>query len=139
MLYLVQRNGQNYGPYTIEDLQRYVASGNVLLSDLACVEGHPTQQWVLVGQLLGASTPAPPAAPGSPQAGPAGALNPNLKVPPGARAILATVNGDVVTTGDVNARRRLFAVSAGLPMSEDVLDRLSPQVLRQLIDFGVAK
>ena len=26
MLYHVSRNGQNYGPYTLEDLQRYVAS-----------------------------------------------------------------------------------------------------------------
>ena len=26
MLYHVSRNGQNYGPYTLEDLQRYVAA-----------------------------------------------------------------------------------------------------------------
>ena len=30
MQYHVSRNGQTYGPYTLEDLQRYVASGNVL-------------------------------------------------------------------------------------------------------------
>ena len=28
MLYHVTRNGQNYGPYTIDELRRYVASGN---------------------------------------------------------------------------------------------------------------
>jgi hypothetical protein len=33
MLYHVMRNGQNYGPYTIEDLRRYMASGNVLPSE----------------------------------------------------------------------------------------------------------
>jgi len=33
--YQISRSGQTYGPYTLADLQRYVASGNVLLSDLA--------------------------------------------------------------------------------------------------------
>ena len=35
MTYQVLRNGQMYGPYTLEDLQRYVASGNVLPTDMA--------------------------------------------------------------------------------------------------------
>ena len=30
--------------------------------------------------------------------------------------------------------RRLFALSTGLPMSQEVLDRLKPQITRQLID-----
>ena len=34
MHYQITRNGQNYGPYTLEDLQRYLASGNVLPTDL---------------------------------------------------------------------------------------------------------
>lgn len=48
--------------------------------------------------------------------------------------IVAVVNGDAITQGDVNARRRLFAASVGLPMTQEVLDRLTPQVIRQLID-----
>ena len=114
-----------------------LAAASLLLPAAALAQVGPRAPSVAVPQPQGPyapEKPAPPAAPGSPQAGPAGALNPHAKIPPGARAILATVNGDVVTTGDLNARRRLFAVSAGLPMSEDVLDRLSPQVLRQLID-----
>jgi peptidyl-prolyl cis-trans isomerase SurA len=47
---------------------------------------------------------------------------------------VAAVNGDVVSRGDVDARARLFAFSAGLPPSREVLDRLSPQVTRELID-----
>lgn len=56
MLYHVSRNGQNYGPYTLEDLQRYVASGNVLPTDLAKSDEMP--DWVPVAQVLGASMPA---------------------------------------------------------------------------------
>jgi hypothetical protein len=56
MLYHVTRNGQNYGPYTLEDLQRYVASGNVLPTDLAKSDEMP--EWVPVAQVLGNSIPA---------------------------------------------------------------------------------
>ena len=53
MPYQVSRNGQMYGPYTLEDLQRYVASGHVLLSDLARSEEMP--DWLPVAQILGAA------------------------------------------------------------------------------------
>ncbi len=48
--------------------------------------------------------------------------------------IVAVVNGDVITTFDVEARRRLFAATAGLPMTREVLDRITPQVRRLLVD-----
>ena len=67
MLYHVTRNGQNYGPYTLEDLQRYVASGNVLPSDLA--KSDEMAEWVPVGQLLGGSVPPPNQASFPPYAG----------------------------------------------------------------------
>jgi hypothetical protein len=51
MTYQVSRNGQMYGPYTLEDLQRYVASGNVLLTDMAKSDTMP--DWVPVSQILG--------------------------------------------------------------------------------------
>jgi hypothetical protein len=59
MSYQVSRNGQLYGPYTLEDLQRYVATGNVLPTDLAKSEDMP--DWVPVSQLLAASGAAIPA------------------------------------------------------------------------------
>jgi len=46
----------------------------------------------------------------------------------------AVVNGDVITNVDVENRTRLFALSTGLPMSPEILSRLKPQILRQLID-----
>jgi peptidyl-prolyl cis-trans isomerase SurA len=48
--------------------------------------------------------------------------------------IVAVVNGDAVTSGDVTARTRLFALTSGLPMTPDVLNRLRAQVTQQLVD-----
>lgn len=55
MQYQVSRNGQMYGPYTLEDLQRYVASGHIVLTDLT--KGEDMAEWVPVSQVLG-TTPA---------------------------------------------------------------------------------
>jgi len=51
MTYQVSRDGQMYGPYTLEDLQRYVASGNILGTDMAKSEEMP--DWLPVAQILG--------------------------------------------------------------------------------------
>ncbi len=64
MHYQVSRNGQMYGPYTLEDLQRYLASGNVLPTDLAKSEDMP--DWLPVSQILGTQPPAAAAPPTSP-------------------------------------------------------------------------
>jgi hypothetical protein len=62
MPYLISRAGQTYGPYTLEDLQRYVASGNVLLTDLA--KSNEMADWLPVAQILNpAAASAQPAAP----------------------------------------------------------------------------
>jgi peptidyl-prolyl cis-trans isomerase SurA len=55
--------------------------------------------------------------------------NPALSV-----QIVAVVNGDVISKADVDNRSRLFALSTGMPVTPEVLDRLAPQVTRQLID-----
>jgi GYF domain 2 len=59
MLYHVSRNGQNYGPYTLEDLRKYVASGNITPSDLA--KSDDMAEWVPVSQILGLAPEVPPA------------------------------------------------------------------------------
>ncbi len=48
--------------------------------------------------------------------------------------ILAVVNGSPITNIDVENRAKLFALSANLAVTPAVLDRLKPQILRQLID-----
>jgi TM2 domain-containing membrane protein YozV len=61
MNYYVQRNGQKFGPYNLTDLQRYVASGDILQSDMAQSEGM--QDWIPVSQVVGNSGAAAAAAP----------------------------------------------------------------------------
>lgn len=61
-------------------------------------------------------------------------VNQPAVAPDATAAIVAVVNGDIISRGDVDNRRRLFALSSGLPTSRDVLDRLTPQVTQQLID-----
>lgn len=51
-----------------------------------------------------------------------------------ATRIVAIVNGQVVSNTDVENRARLFAMSTGLKLTPDVLDRLRHQIVQQLID-----
>lgn len=77
MNFHVSRNGQVYGPYTLADLQRYVQSGNVLLTDLA--KSDEMAEWLPVSQVLG-NAGGPVAAP---TASPSyGAMPPAASVPP---------------------------------------------------------
>ena len=39
MKYFIQRELNEYGPYTLADLQRYVSQGSILLTDLTRSEG----------------------------------------------------------------------------------------------------
>jgi len=51
MKYYIQRQSNEYGPYTLADLQRYVAQGSILLTDLTRSEGMT--EWVPVSQVIG--------------------------------------------------------------------------------------
>jgi hypothetical protein len=64
MNYYIQRNEQKFGPYSLADLQRYLASGDILPTDLAQSEGG--QDWFPVSEIVGnAAVPAaPPPPPG---------------------------------------------------------------------------
>ena len=67
MKYYIKRDLNEYGPYALADLQRYVAQGNILLTDLTRSEG--IVDWVPVSQVLG-NIPVPiPAAAGTVYAG----------------------------------------------------------------------
>ena len=72
MNYFIERNGQQYGPYTLADLQRYVASGQILLTDIALSEGASVG--VPVSQVIGAPAAVVPA--GMPMMPPASSRNP---------------------------------------------------------------
>lgn len=79
-----------------------------------------------LGGLLSGAAAAPARAP-APSPPPASQPVPEA-------GIVAVVNGDVISNADVTNRGRLFALSTGMPLSPDVLDRLRPQIARQLID-----
>jgi len=67
MKYFIRRDLNEYGPYTLADLQRYVAQGNISPSDLTRSEGMT--DWVPVSEVIG-NIPAPAALPpGSPAEG----------------------------------------------------------------------
>jgi hypothetical protein len=51
MNYFVIRDDQRYGPYTLADLQKYVSSGEILLTDLAQSEGM--SEPLPVSQIIG--------------------------------------------------------------------------------------
>jgi len=51
MKYYIQRQLNEYGPYTLADLQRYVAQGSIQLTDLTRSEGMT--DWVPVSQVIG--------------------------------------------------------------------------------------
>jgi peptidyl-prolyl cis-trans isomerase SurA len=63
-----------------------------------------------------------------------GALVGPMVRPAAAQGIVAVVNGDVISASDVDNRRRLFALSTGMPLTKEVLDRLTPQVIKSLVD-----
>jgi MFS family permease len=60
MKYYIQRQLNEYGPYTLADLQRYVAQGSIQLTDLTRSEGMT--DWVPVSQVIG-NIPIPVAVP----------------------------------------------------------------------------
>lgn len=54
MTYRVEREGQIFGPYSLMQLQRHLASGHVVETDLA--QGEGMEEWLPVSELF----PAPP-------------------------------------------------------------------------------
>jgi GYF domain 2 len=63
MKYFIKRGEENFGPYSLSEVQEYVQSGRVIITDLAQSEGMPN--WVPVSQILG-NIPAPAIAPAAP-------------------------------------------------------------------------
>ena len=51
----VMRDGQQYGPYTLEDLNAHLAAGSLLPSDQAWYEGAPA--WMPMNQVPGVVVP----------------------------------------------------------------------------------
>lgn len=59
MNYFIKRDLQEFGPYTLAELQRYVGTGNVLVTDLCRSEA--LNEWVPVSRVIGNIPVAQPA------------------------------------------------------------------------------
>lgn len=87
MPYLINRNGQQFGPYSADELKQYVAEGRVLPTDLAWEDGMPN--WIPVSQVMAQQgMPAPMPMPGRFPGAPTVAIKPNNYLVP---AILVTL------------------------------------------------
>ena len=53
----ISRNGQQHGPYTLDQVKSYLASGQLQYSDLALSEG--SMQWLPLSTVLGVAPPPP--------------------------------------------------------------------------------
>jgi hypothetical protein len=87
MEYLVRRGEEQFGPYTLAELQEYAQSGRVLSTDLAKSEG--LADWVPVSQILG-NIPAPVAVPVTTTAAPP---EPTVPLPPNLHWSLVLILG----------------------------------------------
>ena len=62
----INRNGQEFGPYSIEEARRYLTAGQIVMSDTAKCEG--AEGWLPVTTVLGIAPPPPmPVPPPSPK------------------------------------------------------------------------
>jgi hypothetical protein len=52
----VNKNGQQYGPFTVEQLRQYVQQGNFTTADHACCDG---QNWITIDQVPGFAAEVP--------------------------------------------------------------------------------
>ncbi len=58
MTYRIARNGEVFGPYTLEQVQQYMASGNIVTNDLVQAEG--AAEWLPISQLFPLASVAEP-------------------------------------------------------------------------------
>jgi hypothetical protein len=87
MDYLVRRGEEQFGPYTLAELQEYAQAGRVLPTDLAKSEG--LADWVPVSQILG-NIPAPVAVPVTTTVAPP---EPTVPLPPNLHWALVLILG----------------------------------------------
>ena len=52
----------------------------------------------------------------------------------GNEGIAVVVNSDAITNSDVNERMKMIAASTGMPNTQDMMDKLRPQIIDMLID-----
>lgn len=64
----ISRNGQSFGPYTLEEVNAYLTSGHLNVNDMAWFEG--CADWMPLSHIAGVQVPASAVAPPTPPASP---------------------------------------------------------------------
>ena len=75
----VDRGGERYGPYSLEDVNTYLENGTLLPTDQAWQDGMP--DWMPITQIPGVTAPGGAAAPPPPPAPAAGSACPQCQAP----------------------------------------------------------
>ena len=106
MMIHVMRDGQQFGPYTLEDVNAYLAQGTLLATDQAWYEGAP--DWMLLTQVPGVLSPG--AAPV-----PAAVVPVAVAVDPMAAAnpTVAAADAAVVSAANQGSKKKKTLVIAG--------------------------
>jgi hypothetical protein len=99
MMIHVMRDGQQFGPYTLEDVNAYLAQGTLLATDQAWYEGAP--DWMLLTQVPGVLSPD--AAPVPVAVDPMAAANPAV----------AAADAAVVSASNQGSKKKKTLVIAG--------------------------
>ena len=99
MMIHVMRDGQQFGPYTLEDVNAYLTQGTLLPTDQAWYEGAP--DWMLLTQVPGVLSPG--AAPVPVAVDPMAAANPAV----------AAADAAVVSAANQGSKKKKTLVIAG--------------------------
>jgi len=101
MMIHVMRDGQQFGPYTLEDANAYLAQGTLLPTDQAWYEGAP--DWVLLTQVPGVLSPGATPVPVTVAVDPMAAANPAV----------AAADAAVVSAANRGNKKKKTLVVAG--------------------------
>ena len=99
MMIHVMRDGQQFGPYTLEDANAYLAQGTLLPTDQAWYEGAP--DWMLLTQVPGVLSPG--AAPVPVAVDPMAAANPAV----------AAADAAVISAANQGSKKKKTLIIAG--------------------------
>ena len=102
MLIHVNRDGQDFGPYIIEDLNAYLVQGSILSTDLAWYEG--AAGWLPMDQVPGVILPGHDAAP----------IAQPVAADPMAAANPAVVAADAVVVSSGTKKKKIIIISAAI-------------------------
>ena len=106
MMIHVMRDGQQFGPYTLEDVNAYLAQGTLLATDQAWYEGAP--DWMLLTQVPGVL--APGAAPAPVTVAPVAAVADPMAA---ANPAVAAADAAVVSAGNQGNKKKKIMIIAG--------------------------